>query len=193
MKTAKCLALLSLVASFPSSVAAEACESPTIHELVQAALVHEGLAKPRASSWRRRLAWSSVLPKLTARVSRSAGRSEYLDLGAAPDQDLNNYLALRWEVRATWDLSRLIFDRRELAISRRESQLGAERRRLRGRVIALYYERCHLLDIRHKARMRPGSHPDGWSTEKEVRLRVITALLETLTGCRLSRVPVGSR
>ena len=157
-----------------------------MHRLVRAALVHQRLAKPRAPGWQRRLAWVGLLPKVTARLSRSAGRSEYWDLGTAPDQDMNNYHALRWEVRASWDLSRLVFDPRALAVSRRGSQLGAERRKLGQRVITLYYERCHLLDIRHEMRSAP--HPDGtgWNAEKEVRLRVVTALLETLTGTRLS-------
>ena len=110
------------------------------------------------------------------RLTRNISQGEYWDLGPRqPAQDLNRYLATRWEVRATWDLSRLVFDRRELTVSSRTSQLADQRRRLVQQVIRLYYERCSLIDMQLRS-----AEPLGHS--QRIRMLQLTASLDALTG-----------
>ena len=176
-----------LVVTLTMTGAARAGEyrQPAVEEVVAAAREQAGRIRGRAVSWRRRLGWSAVLPKLTTRVTRSLGWKEGWDLGPRQSgQDLDHYLSLRWEVRATWDLSRLVFDQRVVGVSRRASKLGQERRKLAGRVIQLYYERCGLIHLLRDT---------GTTLEQSVRrkgltrLLEVTALLNSLTGGVLSR------
>jgi len=169
-----CVLLLSPATS------ATPCPGPPVHRVVTAALAAADLSRRRSTSWRRRARWAALLPRVSARLSRNIGTSEYWDLGYKPAQNLNVHLATRWEVQASWDLSRLVFDRAELRVSRRASQLQDQRRRLMQLVIQLYYQRCSLIEMR--------------STEPQQasgRLKVlqVTAVLDALTGGLFSGRP----
>lgn len=173
-----------LLLLIPDRVLADRCPGPPVDTIVDAALRHAGLQLGQVGSWRRRLSWAALLPRISGRVARSSSRSAGWDLGPRQSgQDVDSYLALRWEVRATWDLSRLVFDTREVAVSRRSSQLGQERRRLVQRVIRLYYERCSLL---HLVRHRTGLEEDP-QRRRSTRLLRVTALLNALTGGALAK------
>lgn len=173
---------LVLLLLIPARVLADdRCPGPTVEAVVDAALHHAGLRLAQVRSWRRRLTWAGLLPRISGRVARSSSWSEGWDLGPRQSgQDVDSHLALRWEVRATWDLSRLMFDTRELSISRRSSQIGQERRKLVQHVIQLYYERCSLL---HLVRHRTALEEDP----QRRRLLRVRALLNALTGGVLAK------
>ncbi len=175
------LALGPLAAAEPQRPAAVV--RPSVKEVIAAALHVAGHTSAPGRAWRRRLAWSAVLPKLTAQVSQTRSEGELLDLRAdTPSRlGLSGYLALRWEVRATWDLSRLLFDGRELRISSRASQLERERAALVERVVRLYFERVRLLLMAEA----PGTAGEA-ALERQIALQRVTALLDACTGGLLS-------
>jgi hypothetical protein len=150
-----------------------------VTEVVARALRHAGLDPRPEAGWRRRLAWSALLPRISGRFSHLSGNAELLDLHASSGGnrlDLSGYLALRWEVRASWDLSRLLFDSRELGISARASQLANERAALAERVVQLYFERLRLLRINKDKVSAPAA------LDVQLELARTTALLDALTG-----------
>lgn len=156
------------------------CGPPSVEAAISAALKRQS-TPDEAAARRSRLYWSALLPRLSAKLARSTGLSEYMDITPSrPDSmDLNNYLALRWEVRATWDLSRLVFDTRELQISAMGSRNKQERRKLTEQVVRLYFERCRLLLLDHLH--ASGQQPE-LSVASRIRLRRASALLNALTG-----------
>lgn len=154
---------------------------PKVEQVIAAALAAAGQRRDPGRGWRRRLAWSAVLPKLSARIGQTLSDGEILDLRAdAPSRlGLSGYLSLRWEVRASWDLSRLLFDGRELRISSRSSQLERERSELVERVVQLYFERLRLILLAE-------SPEPAVALERRIALQRVTALLDALTGGLLS-------
>ena len=155
-------------------------QEPTVEKVVAAALEHQSVGSELARSWQRRLGWSALLPQISTRLSRSVGQAELLDIRSeTPGKlDLNNYLSLRWDVRAMWDLSRLVFDARELQVSSRAGKLADERRQLIERVVKLYFERCRLLELAHLPSSRSGEQ----ILEQQLQFHRTTALLEAFTG-----------
>jgi len=150
------------------------CPGPSAQQVIAAAIATGSLEAAQVRSWRRRLAWSGLLPALSTGVVRTVGSGALMDI--YPDRadrlDLRNSLALRWEIRATWDLARLVFDSRELRISHQAAKLVAERRRMIERVASLYFERC-----RHLA----AGDADG-DGSRALRVQELTAILDALTG-----------
>ena len=149
---------------------------PQLRALIAAAIRRAYLADDQVASWRRRLGWSSLLPRLSGRAIRSDGWAEYLDL--RPDRpafvDTNNHLTLRWEVRAAWDLGCLVFDRRELEIAAAARQIARQRQKLVERVARLYYQRARLL------RETPVGTDEA--VARLAQLGEATAVLEALAG-----------
>jgi hypothetical protein len=158
---------------------------PTVDQVVAAAIRRARLEEGEAASWRARLRWSSLLPKISGRLGRVTGATESASLRPeSPDQlDLNNYSGARWEVRTTWDLSRLLFDPRELRVSSRSTALQALREKLVERVIQLYYRRVRLVVM---SRRETAAGPEE-ALDRELELRRLTAQLDALTGGLLSR------
>jgi hypothetical protein len=163
----------------------ERCPGPSSTELIAAAVREAGLEAHQVRSWRRRLAWSNVLPQMSSRLSRTASSGEYLDLRPdSPDRVyFNNHLALQWEIRATWDLARLVFDPNELRVSHQAAKLLAERRRLIERVASLHAVRCRLL----KALSSQPSGSSALAVARSLRLGEVEAVLDALSGGLLTR------
>lgn len=161
---------------------------PHVETVIAAALRQQpSLHRDRALSWRRRVIWSALLPKLSARLARSESWGEYVDINPQqPDKlDLNSYLALRWEIRATWDLSKIVFNSQDLSVSQRAIQVSKERRQLLDRIVQLYFERCHLLVM---SRMQRSEDPQ-LTASNQLKLLQLTALLNALTGGVFDREP----
>jgi hypothetical protein len=170
---------LALVLAAPA--AAQPPAMPKVEQVIAAALAVAGQPRDAGRSWRRRLAWAALLPRLSARIGQTVSDGELLDLRAdAPSRlGLSGYLSLRWEVRASWDLSRLLFDGRELRISSRSSQLERERSALVERVVQLYFERLRLILLAE-------SPEPAVALERRIALQRVTALLDAMTGGLLS-------
>ena len=169
------LLLVSMFAATGPQGARAAC--PSLAKAVKAAIGRAGLAK-RRSRWLRRLRWAALLPRLSTRVVGSDGKSAYADMRPdAPDRlDVNSYGAIRWEVRATWDLSRLLLDTRELRITALADQRHQARRQLVHRVVRLYSQWRELT--------APGKQPNRFRTLGTIaKLNWATGLTFPPHGC----------
>jgi len=154
------------------------------------------LAEPeRARSFLDRARWAGLLPELRVRFDRRYSRTESLDLsrsavdpGATPVgvDALND---LRYEWRATWDLSRIVFNPDELGASTQAMRLADVRREVEAVVIRLYFERRRL-----KAEALASDASDTASGVRlELRIQETEAELDALTGGAFSRWRTTSR
>ncbi|MFH1132289.1 MAG: hypothetical protein V1754_13205 [Pseudomonadota bacterium] len=159
-------------------------------EVVSAALVHANLGDNLERSWEKRVAWAPLLPRISTQVTRSTGWHEFFDLRAdrPDDVDLNNNLSFRWEIRASWETDRLIFDPRSLAVSSAVRKRREERIELVAKVLKLYSEIIRLL-----ARSKTDPPRDSEETiRRTTHLFQLTTMLDTLTGgsfCRRVTTP----
>ncbi len=156
-------------------------------DLREAAL-HAAFGDPlRLPALARRARQSGLLPELRLRVERRLGRNESLDLdealGIAP-LGLDTVDDVRYEVRAIWDLGRLVFAPEELSAQAQAIRLAEARRELASRVNRLFFERRAL---RVRLRAAPSEElvdDDGWppAARHALRLAETEAELDSLTG-----------
>ncbi|HET6150477.1 MAG TPA: hypothetical protein VFH68_23260 [Polyangia bacterium] len=147
------------------------------------------LADPgRARSLVLRARWAPWLPEVRFRVDRRFGRSESLDvspvpLGDAPPVALDTVDEVRYEARATWDLSRLVFNPDELAAHAEALKIAEVRREVETLVIRLYFERRRL--------KVEAAAADGYDVasnlRRDARIEELEAELDALTGGVFSR------
>jgi hypothetical protein len=152
------------------------------------------LAEPaRARSLVQRARWSAWLPEVRFRVDRRFGRSESLDvspvpLGDAPPVALDTVDEVRYEARASWDLSRLIFNPDELSAHAEALKIAEVRREIEGLVIHLYFERRRL---KVEAAAADGNDVAS-NLRRDARIEELEAELDALTGGAFSRA-IGSK
>jgi hypothetical protein len=151
---------------------------PPVEQVVAAALERAGLDGSQERSWRTRLGWSALLPRVTGVVGESHASGEVVDPRyALSSSSIKNYLAQQWQVRATWDLSRLVFDTRELRVAGRARRTAIQRRTLLEHVVRLYFDRCRLLLSEGMIAATPEQ-----KLQQDLELRRLTALLDGLCG-----------
>jgi hypothetical protein len=133
----------------------------------------------RARSYVSRAGHAAWLPELRALVSRRYGRSESLDItgsSTAPTSPLgiDTVNDIRYEVRATWDLAKLVFSSEELAAQAQALHMAELRRDIETTVNRLYFERRRLLVT------RAAPQPDG--VTESLRSQEVEAELDALSG-----------
>jgi hypothetical protein len=162
--------LLVLSALLPDTAAAR---EPTALEVQAAAARAAGLSPDRALSAAGRARAAALLPALRVRVARDLDRDQSLALepGRADQLGLGASDRLILEVRAEWDLARLVFEPGELAALEAAARLARERRELLEAVTRLYFERRRLA-----ARLDRVPEPDD-----RARFGEVTALLDAMT------------
>ncbi|MDZ4694648.1 MAG: hypothetical protein SGI86_05825 [Deltaproteobacteria bacterium] len=115
-----------------------------LREVAVALIFAEG---SRARSLLSRARIAGWLPELRFRVERRMGRNESLDIeeavGVAP-LGLDTIDDVRYEVRATLDLGRAIFNPQELAASQQALRIADARREVQREVNRLFFERRRL-------------------------------------------------
>ena len=142
------------------------------------------LAEPaRARSLVQRARWSGWLPEVRFRVDRRFGRSESLDvspvpLGDAPPVSLDTVDEVRYEWRASWDLSRLIFNPDELAAHAEALRIADVRREVESVVIHLYFERRRL----KIEALTADANDVASNLRRDMRIEELEAELDALTG-----------
>lgn len=119
---------------------------PSLADVRAAALRAAGLDGRTEQIWVRRARRAGALPQVTVRasqglgsdrdLSRSTTGSERLDLGSDRDTDV--------EIKAVWQLDRLLFDDVEIRILQARQRSYRERVQVLTRVTALYYQRRKL-------------------------------------------------
>jgi hypothetical protein len=174
----------------PAVLRALAVEDPPI-EMLRTAATALVLAEPgRARSLVERARFAGWLPELRIMVDRRFARSESVDLGTSTNAtalapvgiDSNN--DVRYQARATWDLSKLVFNSDELGAQFQALRTADTRREIESLVIRLYFERRRLKAESSTADdldMLPGSR-------RELRIAEIEAELDALTGGLFARL-----
>jgi hypothetical protein len=174
----------------PALLRALAAEDPPI-ETLRAAATALVLAEPgRARSLVERARFAGWLPELRIMVDRRFARTESVDLGTSTNEaalapvgiDSNN--DVRYQARATWDLSKIIFNSDEIGAQFQALRTADTRREIESLVIRLYFERRRLKAESAAADdldMLPGSR-------RELRIAEIEAELDALTGDAFTRL-----
>jgi hypothetical protein len=172
---------------------ARAADEVSVERLCAAA-VENALANPeraRALVVRARLAgW---LPEMGFRVYRRWARTEGVTLedpvtGAPIPVDIKSIDDVRYEWRATWDLSRIVFNPDEISAHLEALRMADVRRDIQLMVIRLYFERRRLMaELTTSASDGSSAQQPATSRDKS-RLRVleIEAELDALSGGALS-------
>jgi hypothetical protein len=112
--------------------------------------VELAMAEPeRARSYISRAGYAAWLPELRLLVSRRYGRSESVDVNSsstalASPLGIDTVNDVRYEARATWDLSKLVFSSEELAAQTQALHMAELRRDIEATVNRLYFERRAL-------------------------------------------------
>jgi hypothetical protein len=162
-----------------SSISSE----PKVEELCRAA-VALALAEPeRARSFLLRARLAGWLPELRFRLFRRFARTEGLTLDdtvASTPLDVSAVDDVRYEWRATWDLSRMVFNSDELQAHSEALRMADVRRDIQSLVVRLYFERRRLL----VGPPRVASAVAAAEAEEHrwLRLSELEAQLEALTG-----------
>ncbi len=158
---------------------------PSIAE-VQAAALHRATLSPKtARGWLRRARAAAILPGITGEYGLRSDQGWQLDQAAGDSDELSHDLGAGRvvQLRASWDLDRLIFNADELRAARAMLDLAELRERLLVRVTQLYFERQQLLLEIASLPARDGHEAIG----RHVRLSEVEAVLTGLTGLRLPR------
>jgi hypothetical protein len=163
-----------------------------------AAAVETALADPeraRALVVRARLAgW---LPEMGFRVYRRWARTEGVTLedpvtGAPIPVDIKAIDDVRYEWRATWDLSRIVFNPDEISAHLEALRMADVRRDIQLMVIRLYFERRRLMT--ELSRRRDGAvdrRPASNRQSGNLRILEIEAELDALSGGAFSQAGAG--
>jgi hypothetical protein len=145
---------------------------------VARALVEPGRARSYVER-ARRAAW---LPELRLRVDRRLGRSESLDLPGGgstvlPPLGLDTSDDVRYEARATWDLSKLMFSAEELAAEAQALRMADMRREIESLANRLYFERRRL---KMESQLGPPADP-AVHVRRALRVQELEAELDVLS------------
>jgi hypothetical protein len=178
----------------PVAVARLIAGEPPIDDL-RAAASALALAEPaRARSMVQRARWSGLLPEVRFRVDRRFGRSESLDVSPVPLSDappvaLDTVDEVRYEWRASWDLSRLIFNPDELGAHGEALRMADVRREVESVVIRLYFERRRLkIDA-----LTADGYDVASNLRRDARIEELEAELDALTAGAFSRAAASRR
>jgi hypothetical protein len=114
----------------PPAPAATPLPGPALAEVIAAAHAAAGLDRDDLTSWTRRSRLAGLVPWLSVRTGRD---TRWRD-------DASDVIRLDTvEVRATWRLDRLVFDKDELHAQVVDHARRRDRRRLAARVVRAYY------------------------------------------------------
>jgi len=174
----------------PALLRAALAGDPPVEPLRRAARALAAAEPDEARSLVSRARWAALLPEVRVRVDRRFGRTESLDLGgtaaeaAVTPVGVDTINDLRYECRATWDLSRIVFNPDELGAENQALRMADVRREIESTVIRLYFERRRL-----KAEALATDATDTASRFRlDLRVQEIEAELDALTGGAFARL-----
>jgi len=168
----------------------EVSQLPSLYEFVVHVLKHNRLYFPDNQDYRKRGPWAALLPTVVLNVSSL----EYLRASSSDDYMFRHWpyryfvadpsTRLHLEVMAVWDLSRLVFDKRELPhFGRIQRNVGGARQNLIERVHRLYNEYRRLDRI---LTLAPPAN-EKVKIYHEIRLQEIAAYFDGLSGGHWSK------
>ncbi len=175
----------------PALLRALAAADPPVDALRAAASALALTEPDRAHSLVVRARLAGWLPEVRVRIDRHFARAESVDLGSSTAPlapvGIDSDNDVRYELRATWDLSRLVFNPDEIGTQFQALRTADARREIESLVIRLYFDRRRL-----KAEL---SAVDATATgmplsgvRLELRVAEIEAELDALTGGAFTRL-----
>jgi hypothetical protein len=174
----------------PGLLRAALAADPPLEALRRAASALAAAEPEEARSMVARARWAALLPELRIRVDRRFGRTESLDFGGSAAEaavapvGVDTINDLRYEARATWDLSRIVFNPDELGAETQAMRMADVRREVESTVIRLVFERRRL-----KAEALATDANDTVSRFRlDFRVQEIEAELDALTGGAFTRL-----
>ncbi len=166
----------------PDPLAAFARE-PTVGALQRAAARVAEVEPARVRSWLRRVNRAALLPALKIGVGRGmAGVQLTHGLDGIDRYAITASDTWRFDVEATWQLDRLVFDRNEVGLSRESQRLAARREELLVEVAKLYFARRRL----HVEALADRDPAAADAIERRLQIDELTAVLDGLTGGALT-------
>ncbi|MES1207754.1 MAG: hypothetical protein ABUS79_17605 [Pseudomonadota bacterium] len=165
-------------------------DDPPVAALRQAATALLGAEPERARSALARVRLAGWLPELRLLVERKFGRTESVDLGPAADPTavspvgIDSSNDVRYQARATWDLSKILFNPDEIAVDAEALRAADARREIETVIIRLYFERRRL--------KLESLGTDDWDMpsgfRRDLRIAEVEAELDALTGGAFTRL-----
>ncbi|MES1207658.1 MAG: hypothetical protein ABUS79_17105, partial [Pseudomonadota bacterium] len=195
------------VAGNRDRVAPVAAPAPPVDVLCKAA-VELALADPeRARGFVSRARLAGWLPEVGFRAYRRFARTEGLSFadtggGTVEPVDISSIDDVRYEWRASWDLSRMVFNPDELQAHFEALRMSDARREIQSLVIRLYFERRRLLwetpggaaNAANGTEATPGATAEAAGTERRLsRIAEIEAQLDALSNGAFSAAPTVPR
>lgn len=172
----------------PSKPGEPETTEPSVAELQQAAEESAAVRLGELVDWRGRARSSALLPELTAEYRRTVGDVDTYGIRSEVGIDSHNLENLaRYEVRATWQLSQLVFSREEILAATSALEVQRSRQELLTRIADHYYERRRLQLLLGE----PGPGSTRERQELQLRIDQQTATLDALTAGYLSRALAG--
>ncbi len=178
----------------PQQVRLMFAEDPPVSALRQAATALLGAEPERARSAMARARLAGWLPELRVLIERKLGRAESVDLGTAADPTAVSPVGIdtsndvRYQARATWDLSKIVFNPDEIGVDVQALRAADARREIETVIIRLYFERRRL--------KLESLGADDWDMpsglRRDLRIAEVEAELDALTGGAFTRLS-GSR
>jgi hypothetical protein len=165
-------------------------EDPPVAALRQAATALLGAEPERARSALARARLAGWLPELRVLVERKLGRTESVDLGTAANPTAVSPVGVdtandvRYQARATWDLSKILFNPDEIAVDAQALRAADARREIEAVIIRLYFERRRLKVESFEA--DDWDMPSGF--RRDLRIAEVEAELDALTGGAFTRL-----
>ena len=154
-------------------------------DVVCKSAVAMALADPeRARGFVSRARMAGWLPDVSFRVYRRFARTEGLSFddagaGVVAPVDISSIDDVRYEWRASWDLSRMVFNPDELQAHYEALRMSDVRRDIQSLVIRLYFERRRLV---LEGQASSAAADDGVGTERRIlRIGEIEAQLDALS------------
>jgi hypothetical protein len=164
----------------------EPAEAPV--DVLFRAAVALALAEPeRARSFVSRARLAGWLPEMRFRVYRRYARTEGLSFndtgaGVVAPVDISAIDDVRYEWRATWDLSRIVFNPDELQAHSEALRMSDLRRDIQSLVIRLFFERRRLVAESQTSGGAATSSDAAGTARRSIRVAEIEAELEMLSG-----------
>jgi hypothetical protein len=176
----------------PALLRALAAADPPVDALRAAASALALTEPDRAHSLVVRARLAGWLPELRGRIDRHFARSESVDLGGPTATPLapvgiDSDNDVRYELRATWDLSRLVFNPDEIGAQFQALRTADARREVESLVIRLYFDRRRLKTELNAADAIATGMPLS-AVRLELRVAEIEAELDALTGGAFTRL-----
>ena len=155
---------------------------PSVREVQNAAVEYAKANPERIDSWQARARANAVLPQFRTQFDYDANQDlrtrtnlDATDARVITEDDDRSY---EFQVRAQWDLDRLVFEPQELAVARESVRLANLRDRVLDEVTRRYFERRRLqVDLE----LSPPTDLND-RIRKELRLQELSADIDALTG-----------